>query len=68
MLELLKGLRILKNMGIFHRDIKPHNFLYNINDKKGIIIDFGLAEIDTSFYENVVKKKHKEYIQKASKK
>jgi serine/threonine protein kinase len=31
MLELLKGIYTLKNLGIFHRDIKPHNFLYNLN-------------------------------------
>lgn len=30
-------------MGIYHRDIKPLNFLYNMHKKKGIVIDFGLA-------------------------
>lgn len=43
MLELLKGLSNLKKMGIYHRDIKPYNFLYNQLTRKGIIIDFGLA-------------------------
>jgi cell division control protein 7 len=46
MIELLKGINCLKNIGIYHRDIKPHNFLYDKFRKKGIIIDFGLAEID----------------------
>lgn len=43
------GLRNLKELGIYHRDIKPGNFLYNPDTKRGIIIDFGLAEIDTKF-------------------
>jgi cell division control protein 7 len=54
MMELLKGINTLKNLGIYHRDIKPHNFLYNRVEKKGIIIDFGLAEIDPDFVEKVV--------------
>lgn len=29
MYELLLGLKDLKNLGIYHRDIKPGNFLYN---------------------------------------
>lgn len=29
MIELLKGIYTLKNLGIYHRDIKPHNFLFN---------------------------------------
>lgn len=38
----------MKEVGIFHRDIKPGNFLYNKEKKYGIIIDFGLAEIDSN--------------------
>lgn len=41
-------------MGIYHRDIKPQNFLYNRKKKKGIIIDFGLAEIDVYFVKQIV--------------
>lgn len=47
-------------MGIYHRDIKPHNFLYNIDKKKGVIVDYGMAEVDVNFIEHVVKKKVKE--------
>jgi cell division control protein 7 len=51
----------LKDLGIYHRDIKPGNFLYNPETKKGMIIDFGLAEIDpkyqTSLEEKVKKMK-----------
>lgn len=43
MIELLKCMKTLKEVGIYHRDIKPHNFLYNPETKKGILIDFGLA-------------------------
>ncbi len=48
-LELLIGLKNLKDLGIYHRDIKPGNFLYNPDTRKGMIIDFGLAEIDPKF-------------------
>lgn len=43
MIEMLKGIFILKGIGIYHRDVKPMNFLYNQNTKTGMIIDFGLA-------------------------
>jgi cell division control protein 7 len=43
--ELLKSLLVLKQNGIFHRDVKPGNFLYNPKSQKGILIDFGLSEI-----------------------
>ena len=43
--ELLKGIKVLKSIGIYHRDIKPGNFLYNSKKRKGIIVDFGLSEI-----------------------
>ncbi len=47
--QLLIGLKNLKNLGIYHRDIKPGNFLYNPETRKGILIDFGLAEIDPKY-------------------
>jgi cell division control protein 7 len=47
--ELLKGLKNLKDLGIYHRDIKPGNFLYNTQTRQGMIIDFGLAEIDLKY-------------------
>lgn len=46
--ELLKCIKILKDLGIYHRDIKPGNFLYHPEQKKGYIIDFGLSEIDNN--------------------
>lgn len=67
MIEMLKGLNQLKSMGIYHRDIKPLNFLYNMAKKKGIIIDFGLAEVDRDYFEMVIKKKFEELQKKMPK-
>ena len=56
---MLIGLKNLKDLGIYHRDIKPGNFLYNPETKRGMIIDFGLAEIDPKYQnalEETVKK------------
>jgi cell division control protein 7 len=66
MIELLKGISCLKSLGIYHRDIKPHNFLYNSRRKKGIIIDFGLAEIDEDVIEEIIEKKYKQLINRIS--
>ena len=44
--EMLKALNNLKKLGIYHRDVKPGNFLYNPETHMGMLIDFGLAEID----------------------
>ncbi|CAD8092016.1 unnamed protein product [Paramecium primaurelia] len=52
--ELLKALLVLKQNGIYHRDVKPGNFLYNPKIKKGILIDYGLSEIDKSFVNNML--------------
>jgi cell division control protein 7 len=49
--ELLNSIKIMKNLGIYHRDIKPGNFLYNPKEKKGILIDFGLSELDQEFFQ-----------------
>lgn len=60
MMELLKCMLVLKEAGIYHRDIKPQNFLYNPEKKKGVIVDFGLAELDKNFFSKV-KRKFKKY-------
>jgi serine/threonine protein kinase len=39
----------LKKHGIIHRDIKHLNYLYNIKEKKGVLIDFGAAEISWEY-------------------
>ena len=42
---MLLGVKTLKTMGIYHRDVKPGNFLFNKKERKGILIDYGLSEI-----------------------
>ena len=41
--RLFKGLKLLYENNIVHRDIKPQNILFNINNGNFNIIDFGLA-------------------------
>lgn len=51
--ELLRALSVLKSNGILHRDVKPGNFLYNPQTQKGILIDYGLSEIDKKYVERL---------------
>lgn len=51
MKSLFYALELLQRYNILHRDIKPGNFLYNIQKGELMLVDFGLAQlVKTSFF------------------
>ena len=46
MRTLLEAVEHLAECGVMHRDIKPTNFLYDPASRSGLLIDFGLSEIE----------------------
>ena len=55
MYQLLTCIKKIHSAGIIHRDIKPDNFLFNVETNECCLIDFGLAEIDidSKLFENI---------------
>lgn len=45
---MLRAVEHLSKKGVMHRDIKPANFLYDRNSKSGLLIDFGLSELEVN--------------------
>lgn len=44
MRSLFLALEDVHAENVIHRDVKPTNFLYDVNGRKGELVDFGLAE------------------------
>ena len=52
MRTLLTAVEHLSELGVMHRDIKPTNFLYDPDTRTGLLIDFGLSEVEVDQHGN----------------
>lgn len=51
--EVILGLEYIHKKNICHRDLKPENILYDKENKRSILIDFGVS---CKFYERGIYK------------
>lgn len=61
---MIKAVEHLANKGIMHRDIKPSNFLYDRKTKTGLLIDFGLSELELNAQGKPIKNEDHETVKK----
>lgn len=47
--DLFTALFHVHELNVVHRDIKPSNFLYDVEEKKGVLVDFGLAQVNHQY-------------------
>jgi len=64
MYTMLKAVEHLAINGIMHRDIKPSNFLYDRNTRTGLLIDFGLSELELNAQGKPTKNEDNETVKK----
>ena len=61
---MIKAVEHLASKGIMHRDIKPSNFLYDRNKKTGLLIDFGLSELELTSQGKPIKNEDNDVVKK----
>ncbi|PVZ99258.1 hypothetical protein BB558_004720 [Smittium angustum] len=61
--SLFEALAHTHKKKVIHRDVKPSNFLYSVQNRHGVLVDFGLAERES---EQEIPKPTENSIQKAN--
>lgn len=52
MRNLCMACESIHQIGLIHRDIKPGNFYWNPSTRKGVLVDFGLAQVSNVLLRN----------------